>query len=423
MNKIKDIGLKIFNWGKKHRVITLILCLTLLNFCIDGTRQIFNILLHGNYKLVAKYPVEKKYNNHIEYMKAVKIDDDNIIFFTRQGRKPCQISKLNLKTKKFTYFNTAINTGILRFADILDNKIYLIYYKEPIVGKEDGRNIFARFDYKTDKIEKIRDKDFSYWEARKITLNNEDFILFKNEKHDEKPQDKNKIKNQSYEELMRSYKYNFTLYNPKTNMFIEIPNFETGAGKMFAQMKNGNILSHMVINGNQTVDIIDLGKKNASSVVLDFRGYNSTYIWLGKNKFIVVYAPENAYNKLKINTYEITNKNEIKKITEKEAKNQGLFSVYAKFVPREYAVLNPKTVAFIGGFNGGDIIGGCTKKTYIYNVETNSLKRITDFPYKTHGMATFTLNDSEILTYGADKCSWWNEYNNSNNKMYGFKLR
>ena len=80
-------------------------------------------------------------------------------------------------------------------------------------------------------------------------------------------------------------------------------------------------------------------------------------------------------------------------------------------------------MAFIGGFNGGDIIGGCTKKTYIYNVETNSLKRITDFPYKTHGMATFTLNDSEILTYGADKCSWWNEYNNSNNKMYGFKLR
>ena len=101
-------------------------------------------------------------------MKAVKIDDDNIIFFTRQGRKPCQISKLNLKTKKFTYFNTAINTGILRFADILDNKIYLIYYKEPIVGKEDGRNILPDLITKQIKLKKLGTKIFHIGKQGKL---------------------------------------------------------------------------------------------------------------------------------------------------------------------------------------------------------------------------------------------------------------
>ncbi len=425
MEKIKKIGSKVFNWSKRHKFITLILCLMFLNFCIDETRQIFNILLHGNYKLVAKYPIGKNYNNPIENIEAVKIDDNNVIFFTRQGNKPYQISKLNLKKKKFSHFNTTINAEIIRFADILDDKIYLIYNGAFGTGKAD-KNTFARFDYKTDKIVTIDDKDVSSWETIKITLNNEDFILFKNRKSDEKPHNKNKIKNQPYEELMRSIKYNFILYNPKTNEFKEIPNFETGISRIFAQMENGNILSHMEINDVQTIEIIDAEKKNITSVVLDFRAYKPTYIWLGKNKFIVVYTPNEigkVSNKLKIDTFKITNKNEIEKIAEKDFRNEGLLSIYTKFTPREYAVLNSKTVVFIGGFNGGDIIGDCTKKTYIYDVETSALKRIADFPYKTHGIRTLTLNDSEILTYGAGKCSWQPDYINSNNRIYKFKLK
>ncbi len=429
MNKIKNIGLRIFNWSKKHKFIALILCLIFFNFCINETRQIFNTLLYGNYKLVAKIPIKKDSYSRMKpftQVAPIKIDNNNIIFLYAQNNGPYILSNLNLKTKKFTKFNSIINTEhYIHFINLIDGKIYFAY-DEMNRNPDYTYNIkytFASFDYKKDKIEKINTYKAKYGTPEiKIKLNGQNLILFV--KHNEREMFNKKVENKNnkfippHELSIPKSVYNFILYNPNNNAFKEISNFEVNTNNIFAQLKNGNILSHHKNKDIHIIDIIDLEKKKISSVPLDFKASLPTYIWVGDNKFIVIY--ESAY-RLKINTYKITNKNKIEKIASKEVKNHGLFDTFTEFVPQSNIVLSPETIIFAGGFNGKIGLANNVKTTHIYNPKANTLKRITDFPYKTGGMKFIILNNSSFLTYETNKCIW--AFGCRNNNIYRFELK
>lgn len=423
---------KILNWGKIHRVLSLIICLIFFNYCINAIKQAHNVLLYGNYKLVAKIPMEK--NSHsglkpIAQVAPIKVDNDNIVFLYAQNNRPYILSNFNLKTKKFTKFNSTINTEhYIHFINFIDDKIYFAY-DEMNCNQDYTCNIkytFASFDYKKDKIEKINTYKAKYGTPEiKIKLNGQNLILFA--KRNEREMFNKKVENKNnkfippHEPSIPKSVYNFILYNPKNNVFKEILNFEVNTNNMFAQLENGNILSHHKNRHTHIIDIIDLEKKKISSTPLDFKASLPTFIWVGDNKFIVIY--ELAY-KLKINTYKVTNKNKIKKISSKEVKNHGLFNTFTEFAPRSNIVLNPETIIFVSGFNGKIGWADYTKTTHMYNPKTNKLKKITDFPYKTDGMGFMVLDNSSFLTYGANKCTWvFGCRDNNNNNIYKFKLK
>lgn len=425
---IKNIGLSIFIWSKKNKVIALILCLMFFNFCINEVKQVHNILLYGDYKLVARYPIEKTSYfalKPVRQVSAIKIDSNNIIFFISQRNKVYKIINLNLKTKKISNFTTFINANYIHFASLVGNKIYLGYYENQ------HTYVFAVFDYKTDKIIKIKVGNTSFGEAKvKIKLGGQDYILFA--KHNEEVPDK-KIKNKNakfippHEQIITKSVYNFTLYNPKNNIFRKIFDLETNTDKIIAELENGSILSYScnAKANSYTIDIIDLEKNKISSTLLDFKASMPTFIWLGENKFMVIYEYYKSgreKGRLGINTYKITSKNKIEKLCSKEVENHGLFDTFTEFVPRSYVVLSPEAVLFVGGFNGKIGLANYSKDTHIYNPTTNILKKITNFPYKNDGMSFLPFNNSTFFAFNASRCSWWFGCRESN-KIYKLKLK
>ncbi len=379
--KIKAINTNIISWVKKHKVISLIVILFVIKLLICSSIQAYNSFKYGDYELIAEYPINKELKHNIQDIEALKINENNIIFFVKIN-SGYEIANLNLKTKKFEKYNTKININDIKFRKnfikpigVFDNKIY-------IISEKNNEQIIAYFDYVKDEIKNIKIFNSILYNPLKISLNNKDYILFETE-----PKANNEI--------------GLILYDPIGNNTLNLSDLTMEYSKYIYQLENKNILIFYPKSNNKIIsaDIVNLKNKKKITESLGIKDLFARFIYLEENKFIAIHRDE---FKTYITTYEIKN-NKIIKISTKELKHRNtFFKSYIAIDPDNYVVLNPKTIVFVGG---NSIISGFTtirliKDTHVYNYSNNNLKKITSFPYKIMNAKFIKINNSSFLIYG-----------------------
>lgn len=97
MEKIKNIGSRVFDWIKKHRVLSILLCLLLIIFCFKGIVWIYNDIAYGRFVKVGEI---KKLKDILSY---IKINDNELMLFApiiKNHKLINQIYLYKIKEKK-----------------------------------------------------------------------------------------------------------------------------------------------------------------------------------------------------------------------------------------------------------------------------------------------------------------------------------
>lgn len=381
----KKIIIKIFNWGKKEKFLSLILFIMFLIFCIGGIRHEYNILRYGNYKYIGRCipKVQGKYEKSADDVKAVSLKNHIVIFFTKHvdldSYKNYKIYSLNTETKKVMPFKTILNVKYITYIKQLNNKIYLV------ANEEFSTNLYA-FDYNTSSIKKLAELSDSFQLLDTISLNNNKYILFKYEKTASSD----------------STNYIYKLYNPQANVFISLDGIKIEEKEEFiGQLNNGNILTLVKDTEKYSkkfwIKITDFKLKTTPLKILDFESLGSIkpeVILLSDNKFIVVLQKGNGIN---IKTYLITKDNTCKLLAEKEVRNNWLTGNV--FTPKNHIVLNDD-VFFSGGREGYSLVPpNPMNTTFMYSYSNNELKRITNLPFKTTVIKLLKISENSFIVY------------------------
>ena len=354
MNKIKNIGLRIFNWGKKHRVLSILLCLLLIAFCFKGIVWIYNDIAYGRFvKVGEKYfddtwhsDLYETYDGKVEFFIQPYIYTDNVS--TKKIAKrlgnisisyfPDEIYNIN---KNFVFLEKA-RDGFLYILDKEDKKLEFVRYIDkfdnnslnikPIIKhfSKDKTNIINISNGNNNKTVALENTSGA---REVIKLDNENLLFFLND---------------AYRRFSFKHTYKYSLKNNKIH-------------------------------------------KLDTSEISYLSGLHNKLVYLGNNKFLFL-QNDSLTEKLTSVAFLTLVNNKFIKQELKVPKNNPPFGLSTD----NPLVLNANQILFVGGIKGETAFTRSSKQCFLYDIKKNKILKTNNFPFRLKKAEFLKTKDGEF---------------------------
>lgn len=402
MDKIKNIGLRIFNWGKKHRVLSILLCLLLIAFCFKGIVWIYNDIAYGRFVKVGEIKSNKPNNT------CIKLDDSSILLFVEnQHWNLGTFYEIYHIKNKITKKKTIISAFMVRPFATYNNKVFLLFIKNSnLLNKSE--NTILEYDYQKDIITEKRIKTFPY--ATNVNfekLDGENVLIFN--KHPALKNNKGieylitifnvkTLRSKILQKYYRDEKYNISLMPPGNS--TETEDLHLVAQHTVAIVKNNN---HQEI----VIQLIDVNSGIISNVDTEAIKQHNNYkqksqvrkklIWLNKNDFLVITYP--VFGKYTFfDSYSLIGTRIIKQKST-IFYNKSLFNAN-RISPNNYSVINNNHILFIGGYDGIAETSWINKSCFLYDINKNKIYQLNNFKYRIKNQKIVPFQNGALIFGG-----------------------
>ncbi len=337
--KIKNICLKLFNLGKKHKVLSIILCILIVVFCFKSVVWVYNDIAYGRFVKVGEKHIDDAW-----YSSLYETNYGTIRFFIPSNT---HINN-NLSTKKIT--RRLENFPVLR----LPNEIYNIN-KDFIFSEEIRDGFFYDLDEEDKNLEVIRDIDA----FDKFDLSIKPMI----------------------EHIAKNGNRAISICNNNDCKLIALDNKDV---KEIIKLDDVNLLFLLGDpNGRLTYNRFckysfknnELQKFNTFEVPY-MNGLHNKLVYLGKNKFLFLQNEALIGRITNVILFTLQNDKFLKQELKTPA-NSFLFG----FSTDNPLVLNENQVLFVGGIKGETAFRRLSKQCFLYDIQKNKIMKINDFPY------------------------------------------
>lgn len=409
MEKIKNIGSRVFDWIKKHRVLSILLCLLLIIFCFKGIVWIYNDIAYGRFVKIGKIE-NTKYNNH----QYIKLEDGSVLLFIQNGIWSIEDSNLSysiyhIEKNKVIKKETIINAYKLMPIASYHNNVYLMLIENSATSIK-SNNYILQYDYKDDILLNKKIKTFPYTLSATYTSLSNNIVLILNE----------------YPTINKNNKleYNITLFEPKTlqskiiNKYQENQeDFTSIAPKGISPIttklhyfnyKNINYIAKvksdvwkkieitLINTNNGKISNVDINQIEQHKQYSEKHNIRRKVIWLKNNSFLVITYP-NFGKYIFFETY-LLNGTEIVKQKNKVFLNNSIFHAN-RISPNNYTVIDGNKVLFFGGYDGIATTSWMNKTCFLYDINKNKIYRMNNFKYRIKNQSIEPIK-KDILIFG-----------------------
>ncbi len=348
MEKIKEIGLRVFDWGKKHKVLSIFLCITILTYTIKGCVWIYNDIAYGRFVRVGEKHIDDTWHSNI-----YETDYSAIHFFIPSNSYTGNNASTKMIAKKLG--DTPVSYLPNEIYNINGDFIYFKKAKDGFLYNLDEKNKELRFVRDISKFNSQNIKPaisiYSKDENRIINVGNKTTIL----------------KN-----------------TDKTGKIIKLDN--KNILLFFNEMYNGSAFKYSYRYSLKDEKLYQLN----TSEIPYLSGLHNKLIYLGNNKFLFLQGT--AFDKL-TNTMLFTLENDkFIKQKLKMPRNNPLFG----FSTNNPLVLNKNQVLFVGGLKGELDISWRTKQCFLYDIKRNKIVKINDFPFRLRKIIDLKTKNGEF---------------------------
>lgn len=389
MDKIKEIGLKIFNWSKKHKILSIILCLVLILYCLKGIVWFYNDINYGRFVKVEEI---KKLKNTISYIKR---DNDELLVFAPTVKNKKIINTVYLykiKERKLENLDITVNAKNIKLLASIKNAI-----------------VFIKLDDMKLYVLNLFDK-----KAKKLSIENENI----SKKTEAKVIDKDIIAIISPVVIKGVFYYS-----------IDILNFKNGKNKNALLKVNSKIQERPYIDvydsGNGRLFVIDKIWHNHISIIdykklklinEQFFGYrNDGLIYLGDNCFAIL---KKGVGEIHVSVYKI---NQDGSVLREDDFGIELGMNHKNIMFNSYAV-NGNIIYFIGGIKEYTTHIEYSNNSFEFNLDRKTFTKITNMPKKIGKPNILLLDNKGLLLFGGQKSVLLNQYGKPNTDFYEFRI-
>ncbi len=413
IEKITNIKLKIFSFSKNHKILSILLCLLFIMFCVRGVVWLYNDIAYGRFVKVAEMQNTQIGNSH----EFIALSDDGALLFLRNGNWSIDDSNIfyniyHINKNHIKKMETTINAYWIKPIADYQGKIYLLFVENSKTLNKTGKYIF-QYDYQNDLLSDNKITTSPYTTNAKCThLPNKTIAIFGEQpimnkdqieypitifnpktmqseilhKYRKKQEDfvSINLNNDALSETTKLYSYNYD----NTDYIVMVKN--SGLGKIEISLLNVN---------NNTMSNIDIDQIEKHEDYAKAHNIQRKIIWLKNNDFLVITYP-NFGKYTFFETYSLNNNTIVKKQT-KVFHNKGLFHAN-KISPNNYSVINGNKILFIGGYDGIATTSWINKSCYLYDIDKNKIFRLNDFKYRIKGQKIAPFQNN-ILIFGGYK--------------------
>jgi len=393
MDKIKNIGLKIFDWGKRHRVLSVLLCLLLIVFCFKGIVWIYNDIAYGRFVKVGNIEdIQQRINlSKSQNIRLLAINNNILLIFIPYELKNRQYYKIY---RYIVSKNQLENLGVA-----IESRFILPFKKndeEILILAKQYPNKFNLYDFKlylfnynhiNNLLQKYKFEAFDFTQDSKaISLTNTETLIFANEKTDKKPvlyKYQQNIDGENFSKLL-NYDFNSLLLRKEKDKNILI------VDKYNFKIKKYLYLANKIIN-------IDTKEIEAHTHCNNLN-YHSFFNWINDKEFVIFeYEPKIFHKtvyiylfKFEDNTVYLKSKKNIK------------FNLFINPSFENRVVLNNKQILFIGGWTGNYQINWPSKQSYIYNIDNEKFIKINNYPITIQKAIIYNNHMKNPIIFGGE---------------------